>query len=236
MAERPEWKVDLADAMVWLSTIRSESVDLVVTDPPYESLEKHRSVGTTTRLRVSKASSNEWFKVLPNEAFPELFRQLHRVLKQNTHCYVYSDIESMFILRPAAEAAGFKFWNALVWDKERIGMGYHYRRQHEVILFFAKETKGRKRKLRDLGIGDVIRCKPVMNGYPTEKPVAVSEVFIKQSTVLGEVVIDPFCGSGSVGEAALQLGRSFCGCDMSEKAVEIARGRLTTRTILEETK
>ena len=52
-----------ADAVEWLKEFPDESVDLVVTDPPYESLEKHRAVGTTTRLKHSKASSNEWFHV-----------------------------------------------------------------------------------------------------------------------------------------------------------------------------
>ncbi|MBF4437561.1 site-specific DNA-methyltransferase, partial [Vibrio anguillarum] len=44
------------DAVTWLSTLDAASVDLLITDPPYESLEKHRKIGTTTRLKVSKAS------------------------------------------------------------------------------------------------------------------------------------------------------------------------------------
>ena len=73
--------VSRADAVDWLKSLPGESVDLVVTDPPYESLEKHRSVGTTTRLKHSKSSSNDWFRVFPNERFEELFSELYRVLK-----------------------------------------------------------------------------------------------------------------------------------------------------------
>ncbi len=47
------------DAVDWLRLLPDQSVDLVVTDPPYESLEKHRATGTTTRLKHSKASSND---------------------------------------------------------------------------------------------------------------------------------------------------------------------------------
>ena len=61
------------DAVDWLRTLPDASIDLVVTDPPYESLEKHRKIGTTTRLKDSKASSNKWFEIFPNERFPELF-------------------------------------------------------------------------------------------------------------------------------------------------------------------
>ena len=51
------------DAVEWLSTLPDGSVDLLITDPPYESLEKHRAVGTTTRLKKSKGSSNQWFSI-----------------------------------------------------------------------------------------------------------------------------------------------------------------------------
>jgi len=52
-----EVKLARADAVTWLRTLPAASVDLVITDPPYEALEKHRAIGTTTRLKVSKASS-----------------------------------------------------------------------------------------------------------------------------------------------------------------------------------
>lgn len=210
-----------ADAVAWLQTIGDETVDMVITDPPYESLEKHRAHGTTTRLKHSKASSNDWFEIFPNSRFPELFRELYRVIKPNTHCYMFCDQETMFVVKPIAEAEGFKFWKPLVWDKMKIGMGYHYRARYEFVLFFEKG----KRKLNDLGIPDVIQQARVRNGYPTEKPVEVSEVLIKQSTQPGELVIDPFCGSGSTGVAALRNGRRFAGCDLSESAIRLTRER-----------
>ena len=211
-----------ADAVRWLETLRAESVDLLITDPPYESLEKHRSVGTTTRLKRSKASSNVWFPIFPNARFPELFREAYRVLKRNRHFYLFCDQETMFVARPLAEAAGFRFWKPLVWDKEKLGMGYHYRSRYELILFFEKG----KRKLNDLSIPDIISHPRVHRGYPTEKPVAVSEVLVRQSTQVGELVADPFLGSGSVGLAATKLERSFVGTDVQPAALELAEARL----------
>ncbi len=217
-----EFSVSELDAVEWLRGFADESVDLVVTDPPYESLERHRSVGTTTRLKHSKASSNAWFDIFPNERFEALFGEIHRVLKKDAHFYLFCDQETMFVAKPIAEQAGFKFWKPLVWDKKKIGMGYHYRARYELILFFEKG----KRKLNNLGIPDIIEATRIYRGYPTEKPAEVSEVLIEQSTEPDELVLDPFMGAGGTGVAATRLGRRFRGNDTCEEAVEISRERL----------
>ncbi len=93
-----KYKLECMDAFDWLASLEDSSVDLIITDPPYESLEKHRAIGTTTRLKISKASSNEWFSIMPNERFEELFKQLYRVLKQNRHFYLFCDVETMFVI------------------------------------------------------------------------------------------------------------------------------------------
>lgn len=204
----------LDDAVSWLSTLADASVDLVITDPPYESLEKHRKIGTTTRLKVSKGSSNTWFDIFPNERFESLLKELFRVLKKNSHFYLFCDQETMFVIKPIAEKVGFKFWKPIVWDKVAIGMGYHYRARYEFILFFEKG----KRKLNDLGVPDILEHKRVHRGYPTEKPVSLLEVLISQSSNFGDLVIDPFFGSGSTLIAANNLKRDYLGCDICKDA------------------
>ena len=216
------FELSTRDAVDWLRDLAAESIDLVITDPAYESLEKHRAVGTTTRLKHSKASSNDWFSIFPNARFGELFAELYRVLKPDTHFYLLCDAETMFVAKPEAEKAGFKFWKPLVWDKRTIGMGYHYRARYELILFFEKG----KRRLNDLGIADIIEVPRIRGGYPAEKPVEVAEVLINQSSAPGELVADPFMGSGSVGVAAIKLGRRFLGNDLNPEAVEISARRL----------
>ena len=210
------------DAVGWLRDLPAESVDLLITDPAYESLEKHRAVGTTTRLKHSKSSSNDWFTIFPNARFAELFEQVYRVLKRDSHFYLLCDAETMFVAKPEAERAGFKFWKPLVWDKRSIGMGYHYRARYELILFFEKG----KRRLNDLGIADIIAVPRIRGGYPAEKPAEVAKVLIGQSSHKGDVVADPFMGSGSVGVAAARLGRRFLGNDLNPEAVVIAAQRL----------
>jgi len=218
----PLFELSNQDAVAWLRALPPASVDLLITDPAYESLEKHRAVGTTTRLKHSKASSNDWFIVFPNARFGELFDEAFRVLKDDSHFYLFCDAETMFVAKPEAERAGFKFWKPLVWDKRTIGMGYHYRARYEFILFFEKG----KRRLNNLGVADIISEGRIHRGYPAEKPSKVSEVLVKQSSNTGDLVADPFMGSGSVGEAALQLGRRFAGTDLNPDAVRLTGERL----------
>ena len=210
------------DAVRWLADQPAESIDLLITDPAYESLEKHRAIGTTTRLKHSKSSSNDWFRIFPNARFGELFREVYRVLKPDTHFYLLCDAETMFVAKPEAEAAGFRFWKPIVWDKCTIGMGYHYRARYELILFFEKG----KRRLNDLGVADVIAVPRIRGGYPAEKPIEIADVLVRQSSQEGDVVADPFMGSASVGVAALRAGRSFLGNDLNPEALRIAQMRL----------
>lgn len=219
----------MGDAVEWLRRLDDASVDLVITDPPYESLEKHRRVGTTTRLKHSKASSNDWFAIFPNARFAELFAEIYRVLRRNSHFYLFCDQETAFFAKPVGEDAGFRFWKPIIWDKRTIGMGYHYRARYEMILFFEKG----KRRLNDLSIPDIVEAPRVLRGYPAEKPVSLARILVGQSSAPGEIVADPFMGSGSTGMAAVAQGRPFLGNDLSREAVEVTRARLIEQGAIE---
>lgn len=211
-----------ADAVEFLAGREAGSIDLIVTDPPYESLEKHRAVGTTTRLKRSKASSNDWFAIFPNERLPQFFTAAYRALRRDSHLYVFCDPDTLWHAVPAGVSAGFRFWKPIVWDKVFLGMGYHYRRRYEFILFFEKG----KRRLNDLAVPDVLSVPRIRNGYPTEKPTELLETLVRQSTDPGDVVCDPFFGSGSTAVAAQRLSRRFCGADIAPNALRVARSRL----------
>lgn len=247
------------DAVTWLRSLPSGSVDLIDTDIAYESLEKHRAIGTTTRLK-------KFFEIFPNVRLPDLFAECYRVLADNAHLYFWCDQETMFVAKPLAEAAGFTFWKPLIFDKVAIGMGYHYRARYELILFFEKG----KRRLNSMSIPDVLtaervlgaicdRCAqagvdtlplaadpddedapglcpacgaPRRKNYPTEKPVAIHRTLIEQSTNPGELVIDPFMGSASCGVAALAAGRRFAGNDLSDNSIAVARARMPDAVVV----
>ena len=228
-----KWTLHQRDACEFLRSLPADSVDLIVTDPAYCSLEKHRAVGATTRL------VKEWFPVVPNTYYPDFFCACYYTLKKNTHLYMYCDDETAYIVKPLAEAQGFKYHKRLVWDKMKIGMGYHYRARCEYILFFEKG----KRKLNNLGMPDVfdikedpegyiLECARIRNGYPTQKPSSVSAKLICQSSAPGELIVDPFCGSSSVGVAAIQNERRYIGNDIMDAAIKTSTEQLVTASEL----
>jgi site-specific DNA-methyltransferase (adenine-specific) len=213
------------DAVKLVGQLPNESVDLVIFDPAYESLEKWRKTGTTTRLKHSKSSSNDWFETFPNAGYPRLFGHLYRVLKPGSFLYMFCDEETRDVVccgySPQTQTgwdgtplvnAGFKYWKAIVWDKVHKGMGYHYPAQHEFIIFAEKVLKkGKHRKLNTNKIGDVISV-PRLKGkkyWPTEKPAPLIWTLINESSNPGGVVLDCFSGSGVVGQLCQRMGRYF---------------------------
>lgn len=239
-SDNSAWLVN-GDAFEWLAKIHDESVDLVITDPPYESLEKHRSRGTTTRLKKSKASSNEWFQTVPNEKLETLCNEAYRILKPKTHFYIFCDDETSDILKKQGTDAGFYCWKRLVWEKG-MGMGYHYRASYEFILFFEKgrsrwnPERGKvfngTRQLNNRSHLDILKFKRVRgaDAYPTEKPEDLLDVLVTNSTQEDEVIVDPFMGSGVTGASSVKNGRVFWGCDLSEESMRRSVRRIKELT------
>src|SRR5438105_9664061 len=212
-------RIVVSDAFELLRNLAPESVDLVVTDPPYESLQIHRSRGTTTRLTTN------WFATVPNERLPELLRETYRVLRPDRHFYLFCDEVTADVIKQQQKvgaarlpngarrcSCGLVYWKEIVWAKTTLdggrirgGTGYHYRAASERILFFEKG----KRALNDLGIPDVLMAPRAGVPGPAVKPGAVVRTLIAQSSLPGELVVDPFCGSGVVGVEARALERRF---------------------------
>ena len=203
-----------SDAFDYLASLPTQSVDLVITDPPYASLELHRSRGTTTRL------VGNWFATVENDKLPLLLNEVFRVLKPNRHFYLFCDEYIADVVKAQQGvgekrerdgsrlcSSGFRFWRELLWvkttqdgSKPHPGMGYHYRATSERVLFFEKG----KRKLNDLGVPDVLLAPRPTHSAPAGKPLEVNTTLVTQSTLAGEVVLDPFAGSGVVGQAAMK--------------------------------
>jgi len=212
-------RVVVSDAFDLLQGLAPQSVDLVVTDPPYESLQIHRARGTTTRLTTN------WFTTVPNERLPQLLREVARVLRDDRHFYLFCDEVTADVIKQQQGvgasrlpngarrcACGLTYWKEVLWAKTTLdgrsirgGTGYHYRAASERILFFEKG----KRALNDLGIPDVLMAPRAGIPGPAVKPAALVRTLIAQSSAPGELVLDPFCGSGVVGVMAQSLGRRF---------------------------
>ena len=116
--------------------------------------------------------------------------------------------------------SAFRVLPPLVWDKDWLGPGGGaWRSCYELIGFY--EKGGRAGNSRSFG--NVLRARRPHRGYPTEKPVAILKRLIEQSSLPGELVLDPFCGSGNVGVACRELRRRALLCDV---APEFAARRL----------
>lgn len=210
------------------STFEHQTFDCIVTDPPYWTLDKHRATGTTTRLGGNQDPERRkgWFDTINEGQLRQLVDEAARLLKDNRHAYIMSDGQTLkWLLAMAGEVPEFENVKPIVWDKVNIGMGYHYRCQHE---FFVMLDKGKNRRLNSLSTSDVWRVPLIKGGYPTEKPVALMEIPICHSTQPGEIVLDPFMGGGSTLVAAERRGRRAIGIDKNEAACELAASRLAT--------
>jgi len=136
MTRVPTCYIVQGDCLDLLTALPDNLVDLTITDPAWESIEKHRAIGTTTRLKESKSSSNPWFdKFFPDSFYHYLFRQLLRVHKQDSHAYIFCDDETEDVIltgrRPQEKkltaepqtwppaAIGWTPWPSLIWWKTK---------------------------------------------------------------------------------------------------------------------
>jgi site-specific DNA-methyltransferase (adenine-specific) len=185
-----------ADARHFLPTLPDGSVDLIVTDPPY-----HFDRGGTY--------FRDWFEELPDTEWPAILAALYRVLRRDAHAYVFCDRRTHPIFNAAAHAAGFRVRDPLIWNKGSIGPGACWRPQYEFIAWYEKGHRPGNHNNRP----NLLTHPRVARGYPTEKPVPLLTELIAQASSPGELVLDPFCGSGNTGQAARKLGRRALLCD-----------------------
>lgn len=212
-----------ADARLVLPTLKAESVDLVVTDPPYgvewqsswrnEGFGRIDGDGTEAVALVAAVSS-----------------EIVRLIRPRRHVYTFG----LAIVDPMLPATA-----ELVWDKERIGMGnlsQVWGPSHEPIYFHVRASdrkdgeRGRGNLAARLRRGSVLRV-PRLNAvqvkrHPTEKPVALLRQLVESSSAFGEAVLDPFAGVGSTLVAAILEGRRALGVEIEEKYARIAVERV----------
>lgn len=192
------WEMDCRD---FLSTLEASDtkVNGVITDPPYDYLEPHRAIGTTTRL------VNKWMHAtMTLEEIQGVFEQLYDVMTNRAHLYCFTNTsEALFDIKAAISEAGFTYWNLPIWDKIDIGMGYHYRNQYEPILFFSRGKKSRK--LKDLSQSNIFRYKRPKGMPPYAKPITLYERILRCASEEGDLWLDPWAGTDPLSVASQRL-------------------------------
>jgi site-specific DNA-methyltransferase (adenine-specific) len=220
--------LERSDCIAFLASLAPASVDLIVTDPAYSGMNNQLMLGRgriVGRYGEKGTGEGKWFGEFEDtpENYARFLGACRRVLKPSGHLYLMFDSFSLLTLGPLVREH-FSVKNVITWDKVNLGMGHYFRRRHELVVF---ATNGNNRKLRHRRFPDVWRFKRIHNAeYPTQKPVEVFQAMIHASARPGDLVCDPFVGSGSSAIAALRNGCRFAGCDVSERAVELARDRV----------
>ena len=218
------------DCIDFMKSMQSESVDLIVTDPPY----KIDSYGTS-KLGNGSMFQKEIVKkgqVFENNCveIEDYAKELYRILKPESHCYVMTNNFNIIKFLNALVGAGFHFTKNIIWNKCRKTITPIYMQQYEYCILV---TKGKFKKVNDCSFGDIISVPNVKpkgadgkNLHDTPKPVKLMEILVTQSSKEGETVFDPFMGIGSTGIACAKHGRNFIGCEIDEKYFQIARDRI----------
>ena len=204
--------------------IDSESVDLLVTDCPFKTI----SVGSKTPkggiFLTREAKAGKMFRHNDIE-FSEWLPEVYRILKQDTHCYIMINARNLAELQQKAEKVGFQFQNILIWYKNNATPNKYYLNAYEMILML---RKGKAKNINNMGTKNVLQINNIIGNknHPTEKPVELMKILIENSTVGGDLVIDPFMGAGSTGIACKELNRDFIGIEIDEKYFKIAKERI----------
>jgi site-specific DNA-methyltransferase (adenine-specific) len=125
------------------------------------------------------------------------------------------------------DRGGLTFFHSVIWDKKNPGLGWRYRRQHEMVMVAHRQSGKLAWPVPEVTSRNIIAMMPPRDrSHPNEKPVALVEHFINLHTVRGEVVLDPFMGSGTTGVACVKTGRKFIGIELDEGYFDIACRRI----------
>lgn len=203
-----------ADAFVELPLLAADSVDLIVTDIPYMS---YASRGKT---------KNEMHGVFDEKAFYLVAQLLYRVLKPTRHIYYWTQEGEPYIRSiQSLQSVGFSINRTLVWTKinqTKCGdFAQTYPSQLEFCIFAEKiSTSGGRTRLNGALHSNLLSEFPNIPAermvHETQKPVGLAELFISRSSVGGELILDPFAGSGSTAFACRNTGRRFLGFEIDE--------------------
>ena len=197
------------DCLEKLKELADNSIDVIITDPPY---------GTKTNQRGGSFMVGEFSNVLPL-ALPEIYR----VLKPDGAFYCFTSWTQMaeWLLRFQQY---FKLQNILIWDKQRHSGCFSpssWQFTWEGVFFGIKGKRKVRKYQRDVLISNEKGKRQAM-----QKPVDIIEQMILASTDEGMIILDPFAGTGSVLLAAKNTHRKYIGIEISQEFVGIANKRL----------
>ena len=202
------------DCIGLLRKLPNNCVNLIVTDPPYGD-----NVAYGWNNKTIKNNQNPLINCFAIAEF-------YRILKRNSSTYIFTNWKhypflTEFILRYTK----FKIRHVVVWKKHNFEMGWAFRHQYELILVLEKG----KPKYNLTNFSDVQTAQHINHNkrtHPHEKPVDLITKLINHSSKKGDLVLDPFCGSGSVCVACKESGRNWIGMELDKGYVEMTKEKI----------
>ena len=239
------------DCLTGLAELQSGSVDLVFADPPYNL----QLTGELTRpdQSVVDGVNNSWDQFDSFKAYDHFseawLKECHRVLKPNGAIWVIGSYHNIFRLGKTLQDLGFWILNDVIWRKTNPMPNFRGRRftnAHETLIWAAKSPKSKYQfnydSMKMLNEDLQMRSDwtlPICNGqerlkdkagkkiHPTQKPENLLSRVILATTKPGDVILDPFFGTGTTGAVAKRLGRHYIGIEQDTTYAENAKKRVS---------
>jgi site-specific DNA-methyltransferase (adenine-specific) len=242
----------LANCFEFLKTVKDNSVDLFLIDPPYDisretNFQSGELTGTDTdRFRISM-DFGEWDKGF--EGMDIVMKEAYRVIRKGGTIISFYDLWKITTLKAQMEDAGFKQIRFIEWLKTNpvpINSSINYlTNAREIALLGVKGTNPTFKSKYDNGVYNFGICNDQGRFHPTQKPLDLMQALIQKHSKEGDLVLDCFAGSATTAVAAAFQKRDFIGCELDEnyynQAVERIKGleieilELTTGIIPEKT-
>jgi site-specific DNA-methyltransferase (adenine-specific) len=233
----------LGDSFELLKRIKSESIDMIFADPPYFLSNNGITCKGGKMVSVNKGEWDEGKNYKEKHSFNRKWIKLcKRVLKPNGTIWISGTLHNIYSIGMALEEEGYKIINNITWKKTNPPPNLAckcFTHSTETVLWAKKDNAkhlfnyhdmkrvNNGKQMKDVWEGSLTKPSEKKEGkHPTQKPEYLLERIILASTLENDVVLDPFCGSGTTGVVAKKFKRQFIGIDNVEEYLNITKNRL----------
>lgn len=217
------------DCLKLMKDIPNNEIDLIATDVPYK-LTSRGNCGTMSGYWANKKTLEGKVFTHNDIDIEDYIGEFYRILKDGTHCYIMCNQLNLPHFIDIINKSKFSFIKCLIWDKCNKICGHYYMNCFEYIIML---RKGAARRINNCGQGDILRVpnKKTKNAdgkniHDSEKPIELMNILIENSSNVGDIVLDPFMGSGTTGVACVNTNRRFIGIELDENYYNIACKRV----------
>lgn len=233
------FKIFNKDCLKFLKTIKTDSVDLILTDPPYNlgnfMMKRQTNIGAMRSNHFAVSGWDDLDFLTWKKYMKAFFHESNRILKKRGSLLLFmSLIKAETIINLATEEK-FYYKTTGIWHKKNPmprNKDLHFINSTEAWIYFISKGKtgvfnNNKKAIHDFYESSIINRNEKKEGlHPTQKPLEILSFFIKLLSNKKSIVVDPFMGSASTGVAALSLGRKFIGSEIKKKYFNISNRRL----------